>query len=115
MSKPRCSICFATLMSILSGLTVPLFGFLVMRDASDIVQASHASKNVLSETSQWILAVVVCSFVLFFAKTCNVALFSKVNQNIVRSAREHIYQAVLRKDIGWHEVNCGEAIAQTLA
>ena len=54
--------------------------------------------------------MMLYALILLFTKTCSLALFARVNQNIVRSAREEMYKAVLRKDIGWHENNCASAV-----
>ena len=61
--------------------------------------------------------MVLGSVAIFFGKGLSVTLFSKVGQNIVEKVRIELYEAVLRKEMGWHDdrKNSSGVITATLA
>ena len=101
-------------MSISAGLVAPIFGFLMMKNLSTIMLASFNKVDVLDALKWWLIYILVAALGIFIAKSLSVALFAKVGQKIKSNVRKKAYESVLRKEIGWHDINGVGMITATL-
>ena len=65
----------------------------------------------------WLLIMVAQSFALLFSKSFAGIWLSNVTQNLIMGIREELYEDVMRKDIGWHDMrdNSAPIMTSTLA
>ena len=65
----------------------------------------------------WILTMLGLATGIMICKATSVILFAKVGQNIISGVRNELYESVLRKEIGWHDIheNSAGVVTATLA
>ena len=97
--------CYAVVLgfvgAILMGLVLPWFGFFFMKVEFALMNPNL--DKMKTEVNKWslymfCLAIVagVCTFIGKFS-------FVVVGENITMNIRKNLYQALLRKHIGWHD------------
>ena len=65
--------------------------------------AAYSTDPVFDKTLPWIIAMVGCCILLFITKSSSTILLSRVAEKVVQGVRKDLYQAILRKNIGWHD------------
>jgi len=72
---------------------------------------------VVDAIKYWVCLMVLLSALIFAAKSTAVICFNAVGNNIVAGVRKELYEAVMRKDVGWHDdrLNSSGVITATLA
>ena len=65
--------------------------------------AQFTNSDVWDGVLDWIIVMVVSSIVIFIGKSLAMILLSRVAEKVVNGTRMDLYQAILRKDIGWHD------------
>jgi len=65
--------------------------------------AAATGADVMKEVLPWIGLMFGGSFVLLVCKSFSGILLSRVAENLTTAVRNDLYQAVMRKDIGWHD------------
>ena len=115
-NRPKANVWAGTFAAACAGLVAPLFGFLIMKNLSEIMQAQHAQEDVILAAAPWIAFMVGMAVAIMLAKALATILFAKVGQNIIAGVRAELYESVLRKEIGWHDdrANSAGVITATL-
>lgn len=100
--------CYAVVLgfigALLMGLVLPWFGFFFMKvEFALMIPPSSVTPNMKDEVNKWCLYMFclaitagLCTFVGKFS-------FVVVGENITMNMRRNLYQALLRKHIGWHD------------
>ena len=88
-----------------------------MKNMSEIMFAQYAGDSVIDAVKWWVTFMVCLSIALMIFKSLSIILFAKVGHNIVQGVRKELYEAVLRKHMGWHDdrQNASGVISATLA
>jgi len=71
----------------------------------------------VSDAYPWIGIMFIGSIVIWIAKGGSAVLLAEVAANVVMAVRQDLYEAIVRKDIGWHDhrVNSSGVLTSTLA
>ena len=106
-----------TTAALISGLVAPLFGLGIMKNLGEIMKAQFSGDNVVEAILPWVIFMIGLSFTTLICKATANILFAKVGQNIIYGVRNELYEAVLRKEIGWHDdrFNSAGIMTATLA
>lgn len=85
------------------GILAPCYGWFIMETMNGMNLAAKNQTNVLDETGQWLIIMLIAACVLFFLKSSSIIALTRVSENITENIRKDLYNAVLRKDLGWHD------------
>lgn len=98
--------CAALLVAVIAALTLPamavLFG-LIFRQFAEYASAKITGPVLLHNASKYCLYLTAVCTVCWFANSVYFALFLAFGELQARSARERIFDALLRKDMKWYD------------
>jgi len=116
-SKPVWKLVVAFLCVFIVGGICPLFGWFVMEAMNKMNMAKFAGLSAFDESIPWILIMFGSCFVLFIAKGVAGVLTAHITTNVINETRKDLYQNIMRKDIGWHDLreNGAGVMTSTLA
>lgn len=99
------------------GVLCPLYGWFLMETMTGINLAPFKGEKALDEVGKWIIIMTCGAFVLLIAKTIAGIFLARVAENVTLMVRKDLYQAIIRKDIGWHDMreNGAGVMTATLA
>ena len=73
--------------------------------------------NIIYEARWWIILMVCAAVSIFITKALAIIFFSRLGEKLISGVRKELYQAVIRKQIGWHDNrdNASGIVTATLA
>lgn len=105
------------LMAVIVGAVSTMFGWMITEVMFEQNEAPLLGKSALEECAIWLIIMVAQSFALLFSKSFSGIWLSNVTQNLIMGIREELYENIMRKDIGWHDMrdNSASIMTSTLA
>ena len=116
-AKPTWKILLGCIFAAIVGSCATLFGWMIMEVMNDMNVAPLEGKSALDEAAVWLIIMALQGVILLIAKGAAGIFLSNVAENIVKSVREDLYEMIIRKDIGWHDLrdNSAGIMTSTLA
>ena len=113
-SKPLWMILIGFLGKAIFGIVAPLYGYFIMKTMNELNEGyaereiaemnnTEPEETVLEKSLPWCYIMIAAAFLIFLGKALGGVMLSKVSENITGKVRQDLYQAILRKDIGWHD------------
>ena len=122
-AKPGYMILVGILFIIPFGGIAPMYGWWI-QEAMIAINKAYAEveylgmdTSAIDETLPWCGWMIAGCIVISVTKAVSMILLTHVSENIVAGVRRDMYEAVLRKDIGWHDdrFNSAGVMTATLA
>lgn len=116
-AKPTWKLVVSFLGVFITGGVCPLYGWWVMESMNKMNMAAFKGLSAWDEALPWILIMFGACVVLFIAKSIAGVLTSHITANVIDESRKDLYQNIIRKDIGWHDLreNGAGIMTSTLA
>lgn len=91
------------LLIVIYSVLLVMFGWFIMKTMVGMNISQFMGTDVWDSVLEWIIVMGVSSFVIMIGKSIAMILLSRVAERVVNGTRMELYEAVLRKDIGWHD------------
>lgn len=121
-AKPGYMILIGILLVVVFGAVGPMYGWWI-QEAMIAINKAYVEvqfgmdTSPIDETLPWCGWMLLACVVISVTKGISMVLMAYVSENIVAGVRRDMYEAVMRKDIGWHDdrFNSAGVMTATLA
>ena len=100
---PVINVVFGFFTQFLVGFFGPAFGVLIIKTLFSMIKYVYDPEQMRKSVDYWVLlmfiAAIICLLFTFLSKWA----FGIVGENITINIRRDLYNAIMRKDIGWHD------------
>jgi ATP-binding cassette, subfamily B (MDR/TAP), member 1 len=113
-AEPKLNIAIGTILSLISGLIAPLYGYLLVKN---IFGMFLPPGMVLDNNMKFIIYMMIGAGAMFVTKALTSICFAYVSENITLNVRVGLYSTILHRHIGWHDhkTNSSGVMSSTLA
>ena len=101
-NKPAVNIVFGLIVSCIQGCIFPVFGIFLTKMLFSLM-ISYDLEQMRSDSRRWCLYMFICAVVCFITTFTQKFCFGVVGENITLNVRNQLYQALLKKNIGWFD------------
>lgn len=98
-----CIMAIACILIAIFAIAQVNYGWFIMETMTGMNMAAFTGKSVWDETLMWILIMLGGCCLIFVCKSIAMILLSRIAEKIVQGTRKELYEAIMRKDIGWHD------------
>jgi ATP-binding cassette subfamily B (MDR/TAP) protein 1 len=104
-NKPVIYSALGVLLSCMLGLVNPVFGAVLIKCVFSMLGLTAANHDHAIEIMhKWVVLLACFSAYVFVVATLRGMSFGYVAENVTENMRRDVYQSVLRKHMGWHDV-----------
>ena len=121
-AKPGYMILLGVILVLGYGAVGPMYGWWV-QEAMNAMNKAYVEIELgmdvspIDEVLPWCGVIMLACVIVSTMKAISMVMLSYVAENIVAGVRKDMYEAVMRKDIGWHDdrFNSAGVMTATLA
>lgn len=101
--KPGWKVVVALIATAIVAVSATLYGWFIMRSMSELNIAAFTGESAFDAVAPWCGVMAGGCVLLFVSKTISGLLLSQVAEEVTQGFRAELYQAIVRKPIGWHD------------
>ena len=109
-NKPIILSLMGCLFAAIIGCCNPVFGALMIKAIFVMLFLQPSEYSQASEKmNSWVVYMLILAGVVFCSATLRQIFFGYVGENITENIRKDVYQATMRKHMGWHDIRTNNA------
>jgi len=101
--RPGWKVIIALLSTAVVAVSATLYGWYIMRAMTEINVAAFTGESAVDRVAPWCFVMLGSSILLLISKSISGLLLSQVAEEITQGFRAELYEAIVRKPIGWHD------------
>ena len=101
--RPTWKVIVALMATAVVAVSATLYGWWIMRAMTEINIAAFTGEKALDRVGPYCLIMGGSSILLLISKSISGLLLAQVAEEITQGFRAELYQAIVRKPIGWHD------------